>query len=88
VRNRASKGPQVKFPSEDEFQGGYIWGQDLYFEVSIENIRSLQNIDTNHHILSQMYRRLAGYEASLITPLIRRPIGYIVEDVGPDNERW
>jgi hypothetical protein len=26
VRDRAPRGPQVKFPTEDEFQSGYIWG--------------------------------------------------------------
>jgi hypothetical protein len=34
-----------------------------------------------------MYRRLEGHEASLETLLILRPIAYIVEDVGPNNER-
>ena len=28
VRKRAPRGPQVKFPTKDEFRGGYIWGQD------------------------------------------------------------
>jgi hypothetical protein len=53
VRDRAPRGPQVKFSTEDEFRGRYIWGQDLYFEASIENIRCMQNVDTNHRILSQ-----------------------------------
>jgi hypothetical protein len=49
-------------------------------------------MDTNHRILSkrqvlEIYRRLEGHEASLVTPLTLRPIAYIVEDVGPDNER-
>ena len=92
VRERALRSPQVKFPTEDEFRGGYIWRQDFYFEASIENIRSVQNADTNHHILSQrrvteMYRQLAGHEASVVMPLTLQPIAYIVEDVGPDNER-
>ena len=92
VRGRAPRDPQVKFPTEDEFQGGYIWGQDLYFEASIENIRSVQNVDTNHRILSQrrvieMYRQLEGHEASLVTPLTLQSIAYIIEDIGPDNER-
>ena len=34
-----------------------------------------------------MYRQLEGHEASLVMPLILRPIAYIVKDVGPDNER-
>ena len=32
--------------------------------------------------------RLAGNEASLITPLILRPIAYIVEEIGSNDERW
>jgi hypothetical protein len=34
-----------------------------------------------------MYRRLEGHEASLVTPLTLRPVAYMVEDVGSDNER-
>jgi hypothetical protein len=37
--------------------------------------------------MREMYMRLAGNEASLITPLILRPIAYIVEEVGPNEER-
>jgi hypothetical protein len=64
----------------------------FYFEASIENIRSVQNVDTNHHILSQrrmtkIYRRSEGHEASLVTPLNLQPIVYIVEDVGLDNKK-
>jgi hypothetical protein len=75
VRDKAPRGLQVKFPTGDEFQGGYIWGHDFFFEASIENICSVQNADTNHHILSQqrvteMYKRLEGHEASLVMPLI------------------
>jgi hypothetical protein len=29
VRDRAPRGLQVKFPTEDEFQGGYIWRHDF-----------------------------------------------------------
>jgi hypothetical protein len=92
VRDKAPRGLQVKFPTEDEFRGGYIWGQNLYFEALIENIRSVQSADTNHRILLQrrvteMYRRLQGHKASMVMPLTLRPIAYIVEDIGSDNER-
>jgi hypothetical protein len=74
ARERAARGPQVKFPMEEEFQAGYIWGHDALFDASIDNIRAVKNVETNHHCLSQqrmreMYQRLAGNEASLVTPL-------------------
>ena len=53
VKWRALRDLQVKFSTEDEFQGGYIWGWDFYFEASIKYIHSVQNTDTNYHILSQ-----------------------------------
>jgi hypothetical protein len=92
VRERATRGPQVTFPTEEEFQAGYIWGHDAFFDALIDNIRAVKNVETNHNCLSQqrvreMYRRLAGNEASLVTPLTLRPIAYIVEEVGPENER-
>jgi hypothetical protein len=51
----------------------------------------VKNVETNNRFLLQqrvreMYRRLAGNEASLVTPLILRPIAYIVEEVGPENK--
>jgi hypothetical protein len=38
--------------------------------------------------VKEMYRRLVGNEASLVTPLILQPIAYIMEEVGLENERW
>ena len=35
-----------------------------------------------------MYWRLAGNEASLVTPLTLQSIAYIVEEVSPENESW
>jgi hypothetical protein len=75
VRERAARGLQVKFPMEEEFQAGYIWGYDAMFNASIDNIHAVKNVETNHRCLSQqrvreMYWRLAGNEASLVTPLI------------------
>jgi hypothetical protein len=66
MKERAARGQQVKFPTEEE----YIWGRDAMFDASIDNIHAV----TNHRCLSQqwvreMYRQLAGNEASLVTPL-------------------
>jgi hypothetical protein len=93
ARERAARGPQVKFPMEEEFQAGYIWGHDALFDASIDNIRAVKNVETNHHCLSQqrmreMYQRLAGNEASLVTPLTLWPIAYIVEEVNLENKTW
>jgi hypothetical protein len=48
-------------------------------------------VGTNHRCLSQrrvtdMYKRLGGPDASLVTPLTLRPIAYVVNDIGPENE--
>jgi hypothetical protein len=91
-KKKAPRGPQVTFPTEDEFHAGYILGHDAYFQASIDHIRPVQHVETNHCCLSQqrvreMYMRLAGNGASLITPLTLQPIAYIVEEVGPNDER-
>jgi hypothetical protein len=91
-REKAPRGPRFAFPTEDEFHAGYIWGYDAYFQASIDHIRPVQHVETNHRCLSQqrvreMYMRLAGNEASLVTPLTLRPIAYIMEEVGPNDER-
>ena len=92
MRERAARGQQVKFSIEEEFQAGYIWRHDAMFDTSIDNIHAVMHVETNHHCLSlqrmkEMYQRLAGNEASLVTTLTLRPITYIVEEVGPGNER-
>jgi hypothetical protein len=33
-----------------------------------------------------MYKRLGGPDASLVTPLTLRTIAYVVNDIGPENE--
>jgi hypothetical protein len=90
-RRRLPRAPKVKIPTEEEFQKGYVWRQGCEFDAIIENIRPVQNVGTNHHCLSQrrvtdMYKRLGGPDASLVTPLILRPIAYVVNDIGPENE--
>jgi hypothetical protein len=92
MRERAVRGPQVKFPTEEEFEAGYIWGHDAMFDTLIDNIRAVKHVEKNHRCLSQqwireMYQRMARNEASLVTPLTLRPIAYIMEEVGPKNER-
>jgi hypothetical protein len=37
--------------------------------------------------VKEIYMRLAENEASLITPLTLRSIAYIVDEVGPNDER-
>jgi hypothetical protein len=51
----------------------------------------VQHVETNHRCLSQrrvrdMYKRLGGPDASLVSPLILRPIAYLVAERNEENE--
>jgi hypothetical protein len=90
-RRKASKATQVKFPTEEEFQKEYIWGPSFQFDVAFDNIRPVQNVETNHCCLSQrrvrdIYKRLGGPDASLVSLLILRPIAYLVAKRDEENE--
>jgi hypothetical protein len=52
-RRRAPKATQVKFPTEEEFQKGYIWGPSFQFDAAFDNIRTVQHVETNHRCLFQ-----------------------------------
>jgi hypothetical protein len=56
-RRRAPKATQVKFPMEEEFQKGYIWGPSFQFDTIFDNIRPVQHEETNHYCLSQRRMR-------------------------------
>jgi hypothetical protein len=82
-RRRAPRATEVKFPTEEEFQKGYIWGPSFQFDAAFNNIHPVQNVEINHRCLSQrrvrdMYKRLGGPDASLVSPLTLRPIAYLV----------
>jgi hypothetical protein len=90
-RQRAPRATQVKFPMEEEFQKGYIWGPSFQFDAAFDNIRPVQHVETNHRCLFQrrvrdMYKRLGGPDASLVSPLTLRPIAYLVAERNEENE--
>jgi hypothetical protein len=90
-RQRAPRATQVKFPTEEEFQKGYIWGPSFQFDAAFDNIRPVQHVETNHRCLSQrwvrdMYKRLGGPNASLVSPLTLRSIAYLVAERNEENE--
>jgi hypothetical protein len=90
-RQRAPRATQVKFPMEEEFQKGYIWGPSFQFDAAFDNIRPVQHVETNHRCLSQrrmrdMYKRLGRPDASLVSPLTLRPIAYLVAERNEENE--
>jgi hypothetical protein len=90
-RRRAPRATQVKFPTEEEFQKGYIWRPSFQFDAAFDNIRPVQNVETNHRCLSQqrvrnMYKRLGGPDASLVSPLTLQSIAYLVAERDEDNE--
>jgi hypothetical protein len=90
-RRRAPRATQVKFPTEEEFQKGYIWRPTFQFDAAFDNIRLVQHVETNHRCLSQrrvrdMYKRLGGPDASLVSPLTLQPIAYLVAERNEENE--
>jgi hypothetical protein len=90
-RRRAPRATQVKFPTEEEFHKGYIWGPSFQFDAAFDNIHPVQYMETNHHCLSQrrvrdMNTRLGGPDASLVSPLTLRPIAYLVAERDEENE--
>jgi hypothetical protein len=61
------------------------------FDVAFDNIHPVQHVETNYRYLSQrwvkdMYKRLGGPDASLVSPLILRPIAYLVAKRDEENE--
>ena len=51
----------------------------------------MQNVETNHHCLSQhrvrdMYKRLGRPNASLVSPLTLRPLAYLVVETDEENK--
>ena len=51
----------------------------------------MQNVEANHHCLSQrqvkdMYKQLGRSDASLVSPLILRPIAYLVAERDVENK--
>jgi hypothetical protein len=90
-RQWAPRSTQVKFPTEEEFQKGYIWGPSFQFDAPFDNIRPMQNVETNHRCLSQqwvrdMYKRLGRPNASLVSPLTLQPIAYLVAERYEESE--
>jgi len=91
-RYATARGKQLSFPSDEEYRAGYIWGMDAVFDAPIDQIRSVQNVETNHRCLLDkrvklMYHRLAGPDEPLVTCLTLRPLAYIVkEPIGLDGQ--
>jgi hypothetical protein len=90
-RQKAPRATQVKFPTEEEFQKGYIWGPSFQFDAAFDNICLVQHVETNHRCLSQrwvrdMYKQLGGPDASLVSALTLRPIAYLVAERNEKNE--
>ena len=88
---RAPRVSQIKFPTEEEFQKGFIWRPSFQFDDAFDNIRHVQNVETNHRCLSQrrvrdMYKRLGEPDASLVSPLTLRPFAYLVVETNEENE--
>ena len=91
ARRGMTRRRRLVFPKEDELWAGYIWGADAIFNVQVQNIRAVENPETNHRVLTgtrvmDMYRRLRGKDKELISPLTLRPIRYIVEGTGSHGE--
>jgi hypothetical protein len=90
-RRRAPRAIQIKFPTEEEFQKGYIWGPSFQFDAAFDNIRPVQHVETSHRCFSQrrvrdLYKRLGGPNTSLVSPLTLRPIAYLVAERNEENE--
>jgi hypothetical protein len=90
-RRRAPRAIQIKFPTEEEFQKGYIWVPSFQFDAAFDNIRPVQHVETSHRCFSQrrvrdLYKRLGGPNTSLVSPLTLRPIAYLVAERNEENE--
>ena len=69
---------------------GYIWKMNFLFYIKIANIRAVENVETNHCMLtkkhvSMMYNRLRGREQYNISVLTLRLIAYVVEETNAEG---
>jgi len=69
---------------EHQILDRYFWKQDAVFNVKIDNIRVVQNLETNYQVFTKkrvlrMYAQLREKDWGQVGALILRPMMYIME---------
>jgi hypothetical protein len=59
------KGEELPFPTVEEINEGFIWGQDCVFNVPIARVHLAKDVVTNHRVFNiqrakETYNRLLG----------------------------
>ena len=82
---------RLVFPKE-ELWAGYIWKAEAMFNVKVNNIHEIVNLETNHRMLTRdrmmdIYQRMREKDNDFISPSTLKPIMYIVESTWRVRER-
>jgi hypothetical protein len=79
-------------PSQEEIDGGFVFGRNFTFEVSMANVKPPSLETTNQCVLSQensstVYSKLRSGEINASALLTLRPVSYTSSDATQNNQR-
>jgi hypothetical protein len=83
-KKRKRKSEELPFPTVEEINQGFIWGQDCVFNVPIVRVHPAKDVETNHRILNiqrakKTYNRLLGEFWNDVSHVTLRPMGHVTE---------
>jgi hypothetical protein len=78
------KGEELHFPTVEEINKGFIWGQDCVFNVPIARVHPAKDPETNHRVLNiqrakETYNRLLGDFWNDVSHVTLHPVGHVTE---------
>jgi hypothetical protein len=78
------KGEELHFPTVEEINKGFIWGQDCVFNVPIARVHPTKDLETNHRVLNiQRAKRLTivclGIFWNDVSHVTLRPMGHVTK---------
>jgi hypothetical protein len=84
TKKRKRKGEELPFPTVEEINEGFIWGQDCVFNVPIARVHPAKDVETNHRVLNiqrakDTYNRLLGDFWNDASHVTLRPMGHVTE---------
>jgi hypothetical protein len=83
-KKKKKKGEKLSFPTVEEINEGFIWGQDCVFNVPIACVHPTKDVETNHRVLNiqrakETYNRLLGDFWNDVSHMTLHPMGHVTE---------
>jgi hypothetical protein len=84
TKKRKRKGEALPFPTVEEINKGFIWGQDCMFNVPIDRVHPAKDPETNHRVLNirrakETFNRLLGDFWNDVSHMTLCPMGHVME---------